>query len=40
MSRQANRRAQPAGNDLGWIILGGVLMLALVGLAVVWVALS
>ena len=37
MSRQANRRAQPAGNDLGWIILVGVLMLGLVGLAVVWV---
>jgi type IV secretory pathway TraG/TraD family ATPase VirD4 len=36
VSKQANRRTQPAGNDLGWMLLGGALMAGLVGIGVVW----
>lgn len=36
MAREANRRAEPATNDLGWMLLGGLLLLLMVVAGALW----
>ncbi|WP_159796729.1 type IV secretory system conjugative DNA transfer family protein [Puerhibacterium puerhi] len=36
MPRERNRRPEPAGNDTGWLVLGGVLVFGLVVVAALW----